>query len=308
MSTEAEDLAELSEALPHLPDEINALGKAAHGLQEVAHHLHDRVAEARQEVSILLIHARQSVPGFTAVVQSLESGLENALHGADQAWTEARGLLEEGEQALATASTHADDARATLSEVLSETKERIEDALEGGDAAIDRVESVARDGAERVRAAAESVSAAAGRFRELVEKAKSEVVDAAEALLERFTLFKDAAIFDSNTLIEHVLERKDDYVDHLEEVVQELPGQTSPLVGAFGTRVNDEMAEAVVGAGTLFRIEVEGLGGNAEAHRGALAETREALDQAVAEVEAAAEPLPLAMQEIRGAMERLSQQ
>lgn len=306
MSAEAEDLAELSEALPQLPAEINALGKAAHDLQEVAHHLRDRVAEARQEVSVLSIHARQSVPGFTAFVESLASGLENALRGAEEACTEGRALLDEGEQALTTASSHAADARATLSDVLSETKERIEDALDGGEAAIDRVQSVARDGAERIRAAGASASAAASRFRGLVEKARSEVTDAAEALLERFGLFKDAAIFDSNTLIEHVLQRTNDYVDHLEEAVQTLPGQTGPLVGALGTRVDEEMAGAVVRAGTLLRIQLEGLAGSADPR--ALAETRDALHQAVDDLAVAAQPLPATMQDIQGAMERLSQQ
>ncbi|MET0556028.1 MAG: hypothetical protein ABW221_23515 [Vicinamibacteria bacterium] len=305
MSAEAEDLAELSEALPHLPDEINALGKAAHDLQQGVHHLLDRVAEARQEVSVLSIHARQTVPAFTAAAESLSSGLANALQGAEEAWTQARELLDEGEQALSTASTHVDDARATLSEVLSETKDRIDHALEGGEAAIDRVESVARGGAERVRAAGESASAAAGRFRELVAKARSEVIDAAEALLERIGLFKDAALFDSNTLIEHVLQRANDYADHLEEVVQALPGQTDSLVSRFGTRVDDEMAEALLRAGTLFRLELEGLAASADP--AALADTRDALAQSVDELEAAAQPLPAAMQDIQSAMERLSQ-
>jgi chromosome segregation ATPase len=308
MTTLEDDLAELSEALPHLPDEVNGLGQAAHDLEAAAHTLRDNVAQSRQEVTSLLNHVRNTVPGFTVLVEGLEQRLGAALDGVDKAWTEDHGHLDEGEHALGAAAGQVDSARTELMTALHDAATKVDQASAEGDAATDRVEAAARDGREKIHAAAAAVTDQAGQLRAALEKSKSAFEEAGVALLDRFKIFKDNAEFDTGVLIDHVLHRQGQYTSHLEEVEKQFGSQTDALMMTLGARISDQVSQPVGLASENFRIEVERLAADAATRKEAVVKARETLNHSVADLKQAAAPLPAAMEEIHQASLQVTHQ
>jgi uncharacterized phage infection (PIP) family protein YhgE len=302
-----QDLAGLSEALPHLPDEVNGLGQAAHELEAAAQQLLGNLTQARQDVTSLLNHARNIVPGLTTLLEALEHRLSASLDGVDKAWNDGHGQLDEGEHALVEAASHVNAARTDLMKELFQAATAVDQSSADGDAAMGRVESAAREGSEKVHAAAHGVTTQLAQLKAALEKSKAALQDAGEALLDRFKNFRDNADTDASNIIDYVRHREDQYTSHLAALEKQFSDKVGDLIVHVGPRITDGTVNPVGLAVENFRIEVERLGADAASHKDELAKGREALNESLGGLKASEPPLHSAMEAIETALKAVTQ-
>ena len=307
MSTLEEDLAELSDVLPRLPDELTSLGQSAHHLAGAASTLLAEVATARQETAGLLAHLRNMLPGLTVLVEAHGKGLESSLAGAETAWADGHGQLVDGEHTLAAAEQQVDTARTDLMRALFEAATEVDQASADGEAAIDRIESTARDGHDRIQAAAGAVTDQVGALRALLERTKESLREASQDLMDRVKLFRENAEFDTRVLFDHLMLRQEQYSDHLEDVDRELVSGTEAVSLALARRL-DAVGTLVRLNGAKLRLELDALAAGALAQRDAVAKARGGLNETLGGLRESAAPMPGAIQEIRAAVLRMRQQ
>lgn len=307
MTTLEEDLAELSDVLPRVPDELTGLGQSARDLAGAASAMLAEVAAAHQEISGLLTHVRNMLPGLTVLVEAHDKRLEFSLTGAEKAWADGHGQLVDGEHALETAGQQVDAARTDLIRALFEAATEVDQASADGEAAIDRIESTARAGHDRIQAAAGAVTDQVGVLRALLERTKESLHEASQDLMDDVKVFCENADQESRNVLNHLMDRQEQYSGHLEDVGKEVASGTEGHRLVLARRL--DAVSALVGlSGAKLRLELDALAAGARSQQDAVAKARGGLNETVGGLREAAAPLPGAIQEIHEAVLRMRQQ
>jgi hypothetical protein len=266
------------------------------------------VAAARQETASLLAHVRTALPGFTVQAEASEKRLEGALGEATGAWTAAQGEIDAGERALEAAGGQVQTECTDLLKVLADAGVKLEQATSEGATVVGRVVAAANDGIGSLSTAYGLVTAGVATLKARLAQTRESLTEAEEKLTERVQVFLDNARFDTNTILDHLMHRQDQYTDRLEHLADDLESETKDLMFTLDRGLRDEAAPALAAAGENFRLGAEGMAAAAVTQQEALAAAREGFDEAVGSLKEAASRLPEGMEEIHDAVLRMRQQ
>jgi ABC-type transporter Mla subunit MlaD len=303
-----EDLTELSDVVPRVPEDVNELRQSANTLANEAAELLGETAAARQDVASLLAHVRNTLPGYTVQVETLDKRLEDALAAADKSWAEGGGHIDDGEKTLQTAAEHADSARSDLMGALFEAGTKVDQASSDGERAIEHLETTANEGADRIKAAATALTSQVATLETHLEQVHESLRDACELYLERVKQFVDSVHFDAGVLFDRLKAREEQYATHLQEVGGELESGTEAVMTALAKRVTAAVTEPLGLAGENLRIDVERLAVAAASQQTALVKSLEGHNTALGDLKEAAEPMARGVGEIHEAVVRMRQQ
>ena len=199
-----EDLTELSDVVPRVPEDVNGLRQSAQHLADEAATLLGEAGAARQDVANLLTHVRNTLPGYTVQVETLDKRLEDVLAAAEKSWTEASGHIDDGEKTLQTAAEHVDAARNDLLRALFEAGTNVDQASSDGETAIDHVETIANEGADRIKAAATELTEQVATMETHLTQVHESLTESCSVFVERVTAFVNAITFDAGFLFDRL--------------------------------------------------------------------------------------------------------
>jgi uncharacterized phage infection (PIP) family protein YhgE len=302
-----EDLAELNEALPLLPDEVDALRETAEELAENASALEHEVAQAQDDLEKGTAHLRDALPSFRAEAAGFEQRVRGAADEAEAQWHAGSAELDAGDAQLARALEALDLARTDLTRMLTDAALRVDAAGSEGDAVILQVESAAQSATDRLQAAEHAFEEQVAALGAVLEKVHGTLAEAAADFQESAQQFASNGEFDTGVLVDYLDHRLTKYADHVAEVAADVATESENILVPFGTWLYEDVRTPLLASAEKLRIELEAVQAAAESQQQAVAKARGDHGQSLGNLQEVAQPLPASIEKIHEAAERVRQ-
>ncbi|HXY41029.1 MAG TPA: hypothetical protein VEQ10_15260 [Vicinamibacteria bacterium] len=305
MSSLAERLAFLSQAVPALPGKVDAVAHEADALDKAARDAIAEFHQKREQASQLVDQLRHALEELRDQVADERQQVEQAVHALQDAAAQEGHELDEGAQQLQGGAAEAGTAIAALQSSLSHAGDQTRAAHEEAHAALHALAEHAHAKRPQLEAAVHDVTAAVKSTEEAVRQGETLVNEGVSALKDAMArLLQDVRerLQQTHVLLDDLHAQQQDAVA---DALKELEAQTEHLENDLPGRVDTEMEQPL-------EHQFDGLAG-------ALAEAgqqvkrlledcstrREVLEQQVATMADRIPPLQGAVPQVKGAAERV---
>jgi chromosome segregation ATPase len=296
-----ETLAALSNSLPDLPARLQELVTEEKGVDKVAVDLINNVARRRGEAADMLANVQHALAGIKGHADQDEAQIKAGGDAIDHAADQVASDVDTQGGTIETHARSADTAMDELERALIEAGREAQDGEHDLQQGVDHLGKALADGQKDVADAADAVVTEMKALDTAFDEAKSAVTDAAhelETALQR-------TVEETHRRLQHSL---DAFKGLCEEIIEALPRQESHLKEMYNTVENtvrtaletDLKDKAMSSASHLEKALGESLNVLDQAE-GESRTHRETIEQRVAELREAQQPLPAAVAKLKEA-------